>query len=314
MRGFAVLAMICVHCTRTLFEKPAMKSPLGMFFNFIGGAPAAPVFMFLMGYVFSRKTLLESHLERALKLIFAGYALNFFRASLPIWLGSSHTGDPIEFLFMVDILQLAALSLAFLALIEHFQISEKVQWIGLLVVIFGSSSIWGWGEPKYSVLNLFWGRGANDYFIFFPWIAYPWAGFLMKNKSPRLYWIGGAALVAVGAVLHRWTMQQEGAADKFDYYASTEGSTLWMLGFCFLWFRVAERLAPKIEHTRVYAVLEFWSRSVTNMYIVSWLLICWGAFFIGYRSLSLVEGCLAIALCTLGSHLIVRALPDQLKI
>ena len=74
-RGFAILFMFTQHCM-IVHEKTSGfgDTILGNIFVFSGTAPAAPVFMIVMGVFLMRsKASLQKNIFRGIKLIFLGY-------------------------------------------------------------------------------------------------------------------------------------------------------------------------------------------------------------------------------------------------
>ncbi|MDV7391850.1 heparan-alpha-glucosaminide N-acetyltransferase domain-containing protein, partial [Arthrospira platensis SPKY1] len=77
LKGLAVLLMIQVHLTE-LFAVPFwLNSKAGQWSLFLGGAPAAPLFMAVMGYFLAKKqpTIMQA-MKRGLRLISWGLMLN----------------------------------------------------------------------------------------------------------------------------------------------------------------------------------------------------------------------------------------------
>jgi uncharacterized membrane protein len=73
-RGLAVFFMIAVHTLDVFACQEVKNSVLGQIIEFLGGPPAAPVFMTLMGFsfIFSRKSALKPKLEFAEKVLSQG--------------------------------------------------------------------------------------------------------------------------------------------------------------------------------------------------------------------------------------------------
>ncbi len=122
--------MILIHVMRHWGDPATWTTPIGTVVSFLGGPPAAPVFMFLMGasVAFSRRTSFRSLASRGVLLVAAGYLLNLVRGTLPLSAGLA-TGvvtpdevapfTPLSLLWMVDILQLAGCSLILMAALRE---------------------------------------------------------------------------------------------------------------------------------------------------------------------------------------------------
>jgi surface polysaccharide O-acyltransferase-like enzyme len=74
LKGLAVIFMIQVHLLELFATQDIYVSWIGKISLFLGGPPAAPVFMVVMGYYFaSSKRTLKSGTVRGLKLILLGF-------------------------------------------------------------------------------------------------------------------------------------------------------------------------------------------------------------------------------------------------
>ena len=84
-RGLAVIFMIMQHSMIIYGSPEATSTFLGEIIVLLGTAPAAPVFMVLMGifFIYSRKDF-KSKLLRGFSLLMLGYILNFVRFTLPV--------------------------------------------------------------------------------------------------------------------------------------------------------------------------------------------------------------------------------------
>ncbi len=131
-RGLAVLFMIAVHTLEVFANQEVKNTVFGQIIAFLGGPPAAPVFMTLMGFSFmySRKLELKQRLLRGFKIFLSGYILNILRGVVPFTLSTQLEMDiaktyPLEklneytILTIVDILQFAGIALIF-PIIKNF--------------------------------------------------------------------------------------------------------------------------------------------------------------------------------------------------
>ena len=176
-RGIAVIFMIAVHVLMVYANNTVKESPFGVIVEFLGGPPAAPVFMFLMGlsFIYASKKDLKASIFRGLKMILAGYILNFFRV-LPIYALNEFApefliGSGIEnisyvtLITIVDILQLAGLSIIILALIREFKLNKYIVLSTAIVISLISPMLWGinTNNPLINfVFDLFWGDNPVD--------------------------------------------------------------------------------------------------------------------------------------------------------
>src|SRR6056297_615496 len=73
-RFFAIFFMVLSHVELTYGTETLLESYPGLIIDSLAGPPAAPVFMFSMGFfvVFTKKTDIRSGLLRGLKIFFLG--------------------------------------------------------------------------------------------------------------------------------------------------------------------------------------------------------------------------------------------------
>jgi hypothetical protein len=276
MRAGAVLCMIAVHAKMLYLHRQYAHGPVGTAAEILGGAPAAPTFLFLMGLVWTLHPgrPWKKVAKRALEIFLLGYALNFARLTLPIALGAPFPpAGWAETLFMVDVLQMAAPAMLLLRAME----GAPPALIGILAAFYGVGGTFLWGiTASPGPLDVLWGAGNFVYFPFFPWMAYPLVGLLARRGTTKRHLAIAAAFIPAGLVA--------GAElkDGFTYYRSSPAQVLWMLGFVFLWRELAAAVAPKLPD-RLAKAARYLSENVTSFYVASWLVLSWPVFLLGYR-------------------------------
>ena len=279
-RGFAVFTMFLQHCMLVHEYNHGDTTPLELVFVLLGTAPAAPVFLLLMGvFLAQSRAPLPVVLKRGAVLIALGYLLNLLRFTLPLLLSGETEflpgESPLEHLFAVDILHAAGLSFIIGGVLKRY--CPKWAWAAAaLVVILVSPFLWR-TEPLPSPLNLLWGAAPQVYFPLFPWLFYPLAGMLISDdiangslfsRSTRLVvgLIGGLAASCLLLLI----------APVGDYVRAGPGVHLGILAFIVLWLLGLYRLErTRFSDSRVAATLSFWSINVTSIYCIQWLLFGW---------------------------------------
>ena len=89
-KAFAIVFMVVVHVYTEMsgidFYHAMPDSLLRNVIEYLGGPPTAPVFMVAMGMgmVMTRHDSPKEFMRRGVRLFIAGYALNFFRGTIPI--------------------------------------------------------------------------------------------------------------------------------------------------------------------------------------------------------------------------------------
>lgn len=192
-KALAIIFMVFCHAYLALY------ADLGEGMNFfvdgiIGGAYAAPVFMFTMGmgFAYSRRNDAKSLFFRGLRIFILAYVLNFIRLNIPSFIcfgitgGSEYLTSWARNLFVVDILQFAGLSMMIIAGFKKL----KLNWWFLLgfaaiLSIIGPFLI-GKATPNAGFnlfLDLFYRADGNSYFPLFHWFLLPVVGL----KAGELY-------------------------------------------------------------------------------------------------------------------------------
>ncbi|MCP4296812.1 MAG: acyltransferase, partial [Proteobacteria bacterium] len=279
-KGLAILFMFAQHCM-ILHEVSVGEGSdfLSSLFILLGTAPAAPIFMLIMGIFLARSELsFSGYLWRGTKLILLGYLLNLLRFTIPLGiLGEvgipfSEGETPWDMLWAVDILQLAGLSLIVCGALKRFVAHRFVLPGVILAILLVSPWLWGTGGL---FLDIFWGDSPSVYFPFFPWGVYPILGMYLsshllreKNLKERLnsLFLIGVVVLSLGGALFEFF--PEG-----DYHRSGAGIHLLMIGFSLCWMRFCYSLAEMFRAEGLISrTLVFWSKNVTAMYFVQWVL------------------------------------------
>ena len=299
LKGLAVLLMIQVHITE-LFVTPLVYDSLaGKISLFLGGVPAAPLFMAVMGYfvVKGGKSSLQL-LRRGGQLLIYGLLLNTglnLHLLIKI-LNGTYTLNPLEYIFGVDILFLAGYSLIALALLMKMKKYRGLTLAGLAVLIAAltpwvSQLASGSGLSPY--LAAFIGSYAPwSYFPLFPWLAYPLTGaafyYLGKHfwvQKYQKYFFIAALLVFVLLFGKGFSVSTTLAA----YYHHSLVFYFWAVAFLMVLFFALRLFAPYFQSTIAGRYLRFLGKNVTAVYVIQWLIIGNVATAI-YRSMPLWAG------------------------
>jgi hypothetical protein len=314
-RGLAVVFMVLVHVLWHWGRPDAIASPFGVTVSFLGGPPAAPVFMALMGasIAFSRHSDPRSLATRGAVLIAAGYALNVARGTLPAWLGLSAgvisaeeiaPFTPLRLLTSVDILQLAGCSLLLIAVLRLTG-RPSARWLaaGLgLVVAAPVARGFETGLPLLdAALTPVWGDAPNVFYAVFPWAMYPVVGAVLgawlarsADRTSTIRGIGLAGVVLCAAGLGAIAITRP-AFDVGTYWVHPPAFALAILGFVLAWIWLCEIAVRRVPDLRAIVLLEQAGRRVTTLYVVHWLIIGWGIGLVGFRSLELGAVVIAMA-------------------
>jgi hypothetical protein len=88
----------------------------------------------------------------------------------------------------------------------------------------------------------------------------------------------GAAILIIGVMI-TYTAP---AYHTGDYYRSGPGAIIWMSGFVVTWLFLCELAARKIPENGVFRILKYWSKNVTVVYFIQWMIIGWGVAIFPY--------------------------------
>jgi uncharacterized membrane protein len=330
-RGLAVFFMIAVHTLEVFANEEVKNSLLGQIIAFLGGPPAAPVFMTLMGlsFVYSTKSGLKPKLVRGFKIFLAGYLLNILRGVIPFKLSMYFKMDiaksfPLErlneytILSVVDILQFAGIALMIMAIIQELKINRFLILFFAFIIVLVSPLLWGIkvNIPVINpILDLFWGNQPIEFsfienkiaFPVFPWLAFPLMGMFLgetlktskdQNGIFNYFGISGLIVLIMGVFISSFNVKYH----FNDYYHSRQGAMLFMCGFVLVWLFITKLITDKIPMNGLFTLLIKWSSGVTNIYFVQWIIIIWSIAFFGLNNSSCATVVLLIFIFTLISH------------
>lgn len=283
LKGLAVVLMIQVHITELFMLPAAYDSLTGKVSLFMGGVPAAPLFMAVMGYFVAKgRKSSQQLLRRGGQLLLYGLLLNIglnMHVLLKI-LNGAYALNPLEYIFGVDILFLAGLSLMALALLLKIKKYRGVALAGLAVLITAltpvlTKAVDASGLSTYLAAFI----GSYDpwsYFPLFPWLAYPLTGaafyYLVQvswvQKFRRYIFIAGL-LVFVFLFGRGFSVSTTLAA----YYHHHLVFYLWAVAFLLVLFMAMRGIAPSLQSTIAGRYLRFLGKNVTAVYVIQWLII-----------------------------------------
>ena len=331
-KGLAIFFMIAVHCLEVFAKNNIIdRNPYGATVEFLGSFTSATVFMILLGtgIVYSKRSQPGQLLKRGLGLLAAGYLLNLARGFLPMLVKWQMSGSDewIPYLviepFLVDILQFAGLAFILFSLMKKLRL-KPAAYVGVLIGFevlnillqnygFYFHDILDYKNPDFylaAFTGLFWGTSELSSFPFLSWIFYPVAGYLFgeflirqeEDRKKRLYLVllAASAMVFAAAI---WLCRYFGIDYGWDtdaafYHHMVLGNVVF--GSCaFLLISLVffiQRFLPGF----VRNTLSRWSKNITEIYFIQWVLIGWTAIAAGYNR----WGVLPTVLVTLGVLLI----------
>jgi len=337
-RGLAVLFMVLIHIQQYFSSPEAQETLFGTIVDFVGGIPAAPVFMFLLGVgiIYSRKSDLKSFLKRGLLLIVAGYLLNLLRGTLPNLMQWMVLGEEQYFtkalneLMYVDIFQFSGLAMILFGIIKKFKphvLVVALFGIGFSAINLLLTGVTTEGKLFSALTGLFWGSNELSFFPFLTWIFYPIAGYvfgyylircLNKNKFYLMALIVSVAVILFSVWIFVYNLEMEtGLSSETGYYQHKMLGNVVFTAFVILWLSIlyfASKGIPRI----IYKPIGRWSKNVSEIYFIHWLFIGWLGVFIGNSSLALsyyfiIFAIIFIASDYLADYYVIRKKQVQIK-
>lgn len=284
LKGLAVIFMIQVHVVEQFVHPDLLLSTYGRLSLFLGGVPAAPVFMIVMGYFVGRTKAGSAKLiKRGLALFGGGILLNILlNLSIIIQLIQNAYPELIYgSVFGADILPLAGISLIIIGGLTRIS-KHPVFYILSAFLVAGLSPLINQlidSNPDARYLTAFIGGSAKwSYFPLFPWLAYPLIGLAGYYALPRVSKVvtGGLRwLVMAIALIGFFSGLKMGFNTSFSlglYYHHGILFFLWALSFVILIIGFMDLMNPEKNPLR-FALLSFLGREVTLIYVIQWILI-----------------------------------------
>jgi uncharacterized membrane protein len=287
LKGVAVILMIQVHLMELFMLPDVYESAFGKGSLFLGGVPAAPVFMSIMGYFAARsRKNIYTQLIRGVKLIMLGLVLNIglnMHLLIRIWRGDLQL-DPFSYIFGADILFLAGLSLIFISVLRSFSGRNIWVYLSLTVLIpLGSgllpNDFMMDGVPEYLMAFVL-SNASWSYFPLLPWAAWVLAGYsyaLIEEEygiTERIEKYRGWLVLVPGIPVLLTSSWAVGVVTELSlYYHHGLLFFLWGLAFMVFWmelFRILYRMNTK---NYIFTYLGWLGRNVTLAYVIQWLII-----------------------------------------
>lgn len=294
-RGFAILFMFTQHCM-LVHEYGAGDSEhwLSVVFTLLGTAPAAPVFMIIMGaFLMESRASWRENILRGIKLFGLGLLLNLFRLPMLLPEGSVSPEYLRTLIFNIlifnDILQLAGLSFILGALLKRFMGNAVFPPVLITVILVVSPLLWGL-FPENPVFFMLWGIRESINFPFFPWVVYPLTGmylgrFLLRGEEMVDLYLNRLALAGAGLLIISGFLVVFDIFPLGDYSRSGLGIHLLILGVVFIWLKIC-RFMEKYggPDSRIIHHLSFLSRNITLIYFLQWILFSWSTLIFGFNN------------------------------
>lgn len=301
-RGLSVLFMVLIHTLQYSTQPSVEQSSMGTIIYFLGGVPAAPVFMFLLGVgiVYSKRADPTYLIKRGSIILLLGYVLNAMRDSMPAllfgWMNNDSElfASSVYYFFSVDILQFAGLALIFFGLVKKFTFNNYVVlFLGLyfsLVNLF-LLQIQVDNFLLFLLTGLFWGSHQLSEFPFLTWIFYPIAGYffgqllihcLDKTKCYTIVFFVALVILLISTFVFSEILELN-IFDNTRYFHHTLAENIIYTAFVLCWLCILAFSSSYIPAI-ISKIITRWSQNVLEIYIIHWILIGWTTYFIYHLS------------------------------
>ena len=286
LKGLAILLMIQVHLMELLAKEDLLQSSWGHLSLFLGGSPAAPLFMVVMGYFAAfKKDQSKQLFSRGLKLILWGILLNIglnlhliYRILFDAW-----TMDIYAYIFGVDILPLAGLSLIFIAILPKVIKKNSLFILSIIFAVFiiksllpiGLSANWTDYIMAFFVGGTYW-----SYFPLIPWLIYPLLGLIINLEKEKISMLfrkkpnyNGFILAFILFLVMTYQYASNISHDLPVYYQHDFSFFVWTVIFLAFLAIAISPLANKYQNSIWGRYLVFLSKNITAIYVFQWLII-----------------------------------------
>jgi len=307
-RGFSVIAMIMVH-TLWIHASQDVQSDtfLGHFIHFVGRG--TPVFLITMGvsFMISRNQDIKSALKRGVIILGVAYLMNFLKFLTPILVGlmpdsfiAAYGWEmPLNFekyaylLLTGDILQLAGVSLLILAFVRSYIKNKFIILIIAILIAFISPELRSIQSEIFGlnyITQLLWSDGYWVYFPVFPWISFILLGMFFgkwyvemeynQNELFKRMFIIGLVCIMAGAPLVFTNEEYH----FNDFFHLGPGGVIYLAGWNFAVLSIFHWMLSATRDNFLYQSFYYCSKHVTSLYVIQWVLICWGMGVFGFQS------------------------------
>lgn len=287
LKGLAAFFMVQIHVTELFIDPAGKESVLSKISLFLGGPFAAVVFMVVMGYfVAKNKNPATRNISRGIQIFLLGFLLNI-GLNFNLLLKIKYEGwqfDPLQYIFGVDILYLAGLSIIILSLIKILKKWQVWAVLILFLLVAGFTGILNemlMVTDHYYFLPMVAGNYSWSYFPLFPWLAYPLAGFIFahienkimllseQQKNISMVFIGLTSVLVL--IFSKWGITT--TINLPDYYHHTFGYILWALGLTILWTLLLRFFLKLFPQTATGNFFCWIGKNITCFYVIQWLII-----------------------------------------
>lgn len=307
--------MVFINFFDEIAEVSILESKQGFYIDFFVTSMVPNLFMTLMGFllILSNGYKAKNVFEKAIKILFIGFAVNLIRVPLPQLIGNhlgiteygDLLGNAIYHLTMIDIYSFVGYALLTIIPLTFFSLPYPIYLVfsglSMMAASFGEEILdWLPLDLQFAFSYMFIGEPKNVYFPIFPWLAYIFLGIGLglfyikygKNILYKILAVTGSLLVGIGYTVFKSNYDfNEGFSMLHDFYQHDYTVGIYLLGMAMLLIFLAEASLPKLPQM-VKNHLTFTSRNIMKFYFSSWVYTGWFVTLRGYNNDFSVEECI----------------------
>ncbi len=284
LKGAAVILMVQVHLVELFAQQQIYDSNLGSVLLFLGGPPAAPVFMTVMGYFIAQgNSSISKSFIRGFKLIMGGLLLNLglnLHLFFNIYINSIDT-SPWPYLFGVDILFLAGMSIILLSIFKRVFKTTTIPYLVIIIIIFLIQLLPYPDNPGIMqfITALIYSKSWWSYFPLVPWLVYPITGFVffvieptitnyIRKQSFRFFIVALSGIILLSSISYGISI----ATNLHVYYHHNFIYFLFVVNFMIFW---SATISLTISHSEniISGFVRWVGKNVTVFYVIQWIII-----------------------------------------
>lgn len=298
-KALAIIFMISIHVIMYIIPVSSMDTGVPWLFDTIlGSIFAAPMFMFAMGLglAYTRHNSPKDIINRGILILILAFALNFFRdfimhlVAFFITNDSTYLSMALMGLMVGDILPFAGLAFILWGLLKKFKVSDRnILIMGIAFSIIGS--IFNNIPMNNIVIGSFVGYfvGTSGKFIssFFPllnWFIYPVIGYefaklIKRCKNKNKFYIKLIPFLLAYIIIYLFYINITHQILLNEFYHMSIFDVIFCLAVNIIFLGVYNYIAEYLPNKVVSFATEL-SKHITQIYVFSWLIICWVEIFL----------------------------------
>ena len=302
-KALAIIFMIFVHTYEAHWFLENTEEGSGYIcawlIEFLGGVPAAPLFMLAMGVgvVYSKRSTSVTYLKRAGQIFGLGILVNFFQQWIPIFMRpdvAEEFAANAHSIIATDIYSFVTITFLYFAFLKTTKNPIPIAAVTLVICMIlnevtypnsiDTGNVW-----LDSIIGIFIRTNEYSYFPFFTWALWPLLGYLFgqllirtENKMKMYSIIAATGVVAliIGTVAINWdpndniinSLTEANMEDVGLYYAMDTWNLIWSYGALAIEMFILY-IVVKLTNNKIPALFSYMSKHIMSIYVIQWIFI-----------------------------------------